>query len=161
MCIRDRVTTGGYFGTGGNSNSNSNLSVNNSNSSGVGFLRNRSNNNNNMENCYLGKVDHFYGLSITAYLTYGGMKFVMIHGTTGDLGGSAGGNISGDDVGGNASKSAVQIDDNALKLFYQEVHELYIKTLMNPFYRLNDPITTPAFDKRVRALARKHIVTSK
>lgn len=99
-----------------------------------GFLRSR--NVANTDNCYLGKVDHFYGLVITAYLTYSGMKLVMVHG-----------NLTGD----------VQIDDNAVKAFYQEVHELYIKTLMNPFYQINDPITSPAFDSRVRALARKYL----
>lgn len=100
-----------------------------------GFLRSR--NVVNTDNCYLGKVDHFYGLAITAYLTYSGMKLVMVH--------------------GNFNTGDVQIDDNAVKAFYQEVHELYIKTLMNPFYQINDPITSPAFDSRVRALARKYL----
>lgn len=102
---------------------------------GGGFLRSR--NVPNVDNCYLGKVDHFYGLAVTAYLTYGEMKFVMIH--------------------GNMNNGDVQIDDNSVKAFYQEVHELYIKTLMNPFYKINDPITSPAFDSRVRAAARKYL----
>lgn len=100
-----------------------------------GFLRSR--NITNTDNCYLGKVDHFYGLAITAYLTYGGMKLVMIH--------------------GNFTNPNAQIDDNMVKAFYQEIHELYVKTLMNPFYKINDPITSPAFDSRVRALARKYL----
>lgn len=105
------------------------------NSSTTGFLRSK--NVSNTDNCYLGKVDHFYGLAITAYLSYANMKFVMIHGS--------------------ASNSSVIIDDNACRSFYQEVHELYIKTLMNPFYKVNDPITSPAFDSRVRALAKKYL----
>ncbi|AQZ13268.1 TRS20 (YBR254C) [Zygosaccharomyces parabailii] len=100
-----------------------------------GFLRTK--NVMNTENCYLGKVDHFYGLAITAYLTYGGMKLVMIH--------------------GNSSSANVQVDDNMVKSFYQGVHELYVKTLMNPFYKVNEPISNPAFDCRVRALARKYL----
>ncbi|GAV54160.1 hypothetical protein ZYGR_0AK06620 [Zygosaccharomyces rouxii] len=100
-----------------------------------GFLRSK--NTANIDNCYLGKVDHFYGLAITAYVTYGGMKLVMIHG------GPPNGNT--------------QIDDNMVKSFYQEVHELYVKTLMNPFYRANEPIPSPAFDSRVRALAKKYL----
>ncbi|CAI4055978.1 hypothetical protein SKDZ_02G3600 [Saccharomyces kudriavzevii ZP591] len=107
----------------------------NGSNSGGGFLRSRT--VNNTDNCYLGKVDHFYGLAITAYISYGGMKFVMIH--------------------GNSANSNVVIDDNNIKSFYQEVHELYLKTLMNPFYKITDPITSPAFDSRVRTLARKHL----
>ncbi|GMM57700.1 TRAPP subunit [Maudiozyma humilis] len=106
-----------------------------------GFLRSK--NVNNTDNCYLGKVDHFYGLAITAYISYGGMKFVMVHG-----------NSNG---GAPSSNSNVIIDDNACRSFYQEVHELYVKTLMNPFYKSGDPITSPVFDSRVRSLARKFL----
>lgn len=101
----------------------------------TGFLRSR--NSSNLSNCFLGKVDHFYGLVITAYITYSGMKFVMLH--------------------GNSTSTNAQVNDNTVKLFYQEVHELYIKTLMNPFYKVNDPIASPAFDSRVRVLARKYL----
>ncbi|CEP60601.1 TRAPP subunit TRS20 LALA0_S01e14708g [Lachancea lanzarotensis] len=100
-----------------------------------GFLRSRHSSSNS--NCYLGKIDHFYGLAITGYLSYGNMKFVMVH-------------------SGNANNgSPVVVDDVSVKSFYQEVHELYVKTLMNPFYTLNEPITSPVFDGRVRALAKK------
>ncbi|CCE62589.1 hypothetical protein TPHA_0C04390 [Tetrapisispora phaffii CBS 4417] len=100
-----------------------------------GFLRSR--NNTNASNCYLGKVDHFYGIIITAYLTYSGMKFVMLH--------------------GNSVSTTVQIDDNNVKSFYQDVHELYTKTILNPFYNVGDPISSASFDSRVRALARKYL----
>ncbi|QLG73795.1 hypothetical protein HG535_0F03060 [Zygotorulaspora mrakii] len=114
---------------------NSNVQHGTNNSGFGSFLRSK--NVNVTDNCYLGKVDHFYGLAITAYLTFSGMKFVMIH--------------------GNLDKNSTQVDDNAVKSFYQEVHELYIKTLMNPFYKINDPITSAAFDTRVRSLARKYL----
>ncbi|SCV01086.1 LANO_0F10066g1_1 [Lachancea nothofagi CBS 11611] len=102
-----------------------------------GFLRSRHSASNS--NCYLGKIDHFYGLAITAYLSYGNMKFVMIHSSNSNNG------------------APVQIEDGPVKSFYQEVHELYVKTLMNPFYKLNDPITSPVFDNRVRALAKRYL----
>lgn len=114
---------------------NPNVQNGNNNGGFGGFLRSKS--TNISDNCYMGKVDHFYGLAITAYLTYSGMKFVMIH--------------------GNLDKGSTQIDDSAVKSFYQEVHELYVKTLLNPFYKINDPITCPAFDSRVRVLARKYL----
>ncbi|SCU97675.1 LADA_0H07602g1_1 [Lachancea dasiensis] len=102
-----------------------------------GFLRSRSSANNS--NCYLGKIDHFYGLAITGYLSYGNMKFVMIH------------------SGNTNSGLPVTIEDGPVKSFYQEVHELYIKTLMNPFYKLNEPITSPVFDSKVRTLAKRYL----
>lgn len=108
-------------------------------SGGGGFLRSRHSSTN--DNCYLGKIDHFYGLAITAYLSYGNMKFLMIHGAS-----------------SSGSNTGTQIDDVTVKSFYQEVHELYIKALMNPFYQLNQPITSPIFDSKVRALAKKYLV---
>ncbi|KAL3235130.1 Trafficking protein particle complex subunit 20 [Nakaseomyces bracarensis] len=105
---------------------------------GNGFLRSRS--NVSTDNCYLGQVDHFYGLAITAYLTYGGKKFVMLHGNNSTRG-----------------KNSHMIDDNMVRSFYQDVHELYIKTLMNPFYTQDSPIESPTFDLRVQTLAKKYL----
>jgi hypothetical protein len=38
-----------------------------------------------------------------------------------------------------------------------EVHEVYIKALMNPFYEVNMRITSIVFDARVRAAAKKYL----
>ncbi|CCD25171.1 TRAPP subunit TRS20 NDAI_0E03540 [Naumovozyma dairenensis CBS 421] len=148
----------GYF----NSNTSSNSSLNS-----TGFLKSRTSlggNNSASDNCYLGKVDHFYGLSITAYLTYNGMKFVMIHGDASksntnekDITFNYNEEINSKTSNGNRNKAMVPLDDNAIRSFYQEVHELYIKALMNPFYNLNDPINDSSFDMRVRRLAKKYI----
>lgn len=108
------------------------------NNVGNGFLRSRT--NVSTDNCYLGQVDHFYGLVITAYLTYGGKKFVMLHGNN-----------------ANQRSKNHTIDDNMVRSFYQEVHELYIKTLMNPFYVRDSPIENPTFDTRVHTLAKKYL----
>ncbi|CAB4254057.1 similar to Saccharomyces cerevisiae YBR254C TRS20 One of 10 subunits of the transport protein particle (TRAPP) complex of the cis-Golgi which mediates vesicle docking and fusion [Maudiozyma barnettii] len=131
------VPSNSQYTNGNNSDNGSNFSI----SSTGGFLRSKT--VNNTDNCYLGKVDHFYGLAITAYISYGGMKFVMIHGTS--------------NSGGSNTSASVVIDDSACRSFYQEIHELYIKTLMNPFYRAGDPISSPVFDSRVRSLARKYL----
>ena len=144
---------------------------------GSGFLRSKS--NANVDNCYLGRVDHFYGLAVTAYITYSGVKFVMVHGNpntmnisvSGMVGGSTGtatgavgssssvSSTAGDSASGHnaVTNVTISVDDSACKTFYQEVHELYIKTIMNPFYSPDDKITSPAFDLKVRALARKYL----
>ncbi|CCK72730.1 TRAPP subunit TRS20 KNAG_0L01090 [Huiozyma naganishii CBS 8797] len=111
---------------------------------GGGFLRSHRAKT-ETDNCYLGRVDHFYGLAVSAYTTYSGLKLLMVHG------------------------SGI-VDDANCRSFYQEVHELYVKTLMNPFYSAGGsangsgsgtigpaPITSRAFDSRVKAIARRHL----
>nr|GMC64651.1 trafficking protein particle complex subunit 2 [Ipomoea batatas]GMC66862.1 trafficking protein particle complex subunit 2 [Ipomoea batatas] len=48
-------------------------------------------------------------------------------------------------------------NDDGIKSFFQEVHELYIKTLLNPLYIPGSRITSSHFDTKVRALARKYL----
>ncbi|CDO93955.1 unnamed protein product [Kluyveromyces dobzhanskii CBS 2104] len=97
------------------------------NANSGGFLRSR---HNSQENSYLGKVDSFYGLAVSGFLTYGNMKFIMVHGNG-------------------------IVDDTITRSFFYEVYELYLKTLMNPFYKVNDPISSPAFDSKVRVLSKR------
>lgn len=47
--------------------------------------------------------------------------------------------------------------DEGLKSFFGELHELYLKTLLNPFYTVDDIITNPIFDTRVKAAAKKYL----
>lgn len=94
------------------------------------------------DNCYLSRVDHFYGHVVTAYITYSGLKLVMVHCQTNEN-----------------SNDQLTIDDGHCKKFYQEVHELYVKTLLNPFYTLGEPIKSVEFGKRVHSIAQKHLKT--
>lgn len=70
---------------------------------------------------------------MSAYVTQGGKTFLLLHN----------------------GKS-----EDAVRAFFTEVHELYVKFLMNPFYNAgnetNDaPIISPYFDSQVRAFAKK------
>ncbi|KAK8972428.1 hypothetical protein V6N11_018616 [Hibiscus sabdariffa] len=47
--------------------------------------------------------------------------------------------------------------EHGIKSFFQEVHELYIKILLNPLYLPGSRITSSHFDTKVRALARKYL----
>ncbi|AMD20676.1 HDL068Wp [Eremothecium sinecaudum] len=109
---------------------------------GTSFLRSRHSHSSEggPGSCYLSKVDHFYGLAITGYITYGNIKFVMVHGNS------------------SSPNTVATVDDGVVKSFYKEVHELYIKTLLNPFYKVDAPITSPVFDSKVRALAKKYLI---
>ncbi|CAI0378609.1 unnamed protein product [Linum tenue] len=48
-------------------------------------------------------------------------------------------------------------NDDGIKSFFQEVHELYIKVLLNPLYLPGARIASSHFDTKVRALARKYL----
>ncbi|KAJ8560043.1 hypothetical protein K7X08_004101 [Anisodus acutangulus] len=48
-------------------------------------------------------------------------------------------------------------NDDGIKSFFQEVHELYIKILLNPLYLPGSRITSSHFDTKVRVLARKYL----
>eukprot|EP00294_Goniomonas_avonlea_P017034 CAMPEP_0114563738 /NCGR_PEP_ID=MMETSP0114-20121206/13292_1 /TAXON_ID=31324 /ORGANISM="Goniomonas sp, Strain m" /LENGTH=139 /DNA_ID=CAMNT_0001749649 /DNA_START=16 /DNA_END=432 /DNA_ORIENTATION=+ len=78
---------------------------------------------------FLKTVDRFNtgsDLHISAYVTAGHVKFMLLH------------------EGKN--------EDN-IKSFFTDVHELYMKILLNPFYEVDTPITSQVFDARVKLLA--------
>ncbi|KAH9077440.1 Sedlin [Lactarius deliciosus] len=79
---------------------------------------------------YLKSVDKFNEWTVSAFVTPGNMKFVLLH------------------EGKN---------DEGIRLFFNEVWELYVKTTLNPFHTAHSGIVSGVFDARVRASARKHL----
>ena len=45
--------------------------------------------------------------------------------------------------------------EDAIRQFFAETHELYVKYLMNPFSQPDAPIISPYFDSQVRLLAKR------
>ncbi|KAK6201349.1 uncharacterized protein RJT21DRAFT_34604 [Scheffersomyces amazonensis] len=88
-------------------------------------------------NFNLGRVDSFYGLVVNAFITQGNVKFVLCY----------------DNVGSGTNS---KYDDNLIRQFFIDVNDLYVKCLLNPFYRVNDAIVSPEFDIKVKLLARKY-----
>ncbi|KAH8926514.1 Sedlin [Atractiella rhizophila] len=79
---------------------------------------------------YLKAVDKFHEWTVSAWLTPGGMKLVLLH----------------------ENKA-----DDAIRLFFQEAWEAYVKCLLNPFHYVNKPITSRTFDARIRGSAKKNL----
>ncbi|KAK9460783.1 Sedlin [Lipomyces oligophaga] len=79
---------------------------------------------------HLKVIDKFYNYLISSYITAGNIKFLLLH------------------------ESRV---DDAIRQFFIDIYDLYVKTLMSPFYSVDQPITSKVFDQRVRMLAKKYL----
>ncbi|KAH8738577.1 hypothetical protein FG386_001992 [Cryptosporidium ryanae] len=80
---------------------------------------------------YLRTIYKIGDTQITAYVTPGHAKFLLLH------------------HGKNSEN---------IRQFFSEVRNLYVKVLMNPFHDANQPILTPSFDIRVRQAARRLLI---
>jgi hypothetical protein len=69
-------------------------------------------------------------LYISAYVTPGGVRLLLLHEAK---------------------------NEDAVKSFFVEVHELYIRVLLNPFYSVNSRIKSSAFDAKVKQSAASHL----
>ena len=48
-------------------------------------------------------------------------------------------------------------NEESIRSFFADVHELLLKVLLNPFYVQHSRIEAREFDARVKAVARRHI----
>lgn len=91
---------------------------------------------------YLKTIDKFGTSNISSFVTAGNIRFMLLH---------------------------EKKDEDGVKNFFNEVYELYLKVkllqyvfanlqiLLNPFYTFNTPITSSAFDEKVKAIAKKKL----
>ena len=79
-------------------------------------------------NRFLRVVDKFNNLLVSAYVTQGGKQFILLHN----------------------GKS-----EDSVRAFFTEVHELYVKYLMNPFAVVDGPIVSPLFNAHIKHLAKR------
>ena len=79
---------------------------------------------------YLKVVDKFNDQYISAFVSPGNVRMLLLHDSR---------------------------NEDGIKAFFNDVHELYIKVLLNPFYAPHTRIEMPAFEHRVRVLGKKHL----
>lgn len=79
---------------------------------------------------YLKTIDKFNEISVSCLLTPSNARFLLLHEGKGE---------------------------DAIKNFFNEVYELFVKVVMNPFYESNQKITLQGFEERVKIAARRYL----
>jgi hypothetical protein len=81
---------------------------------------------------YLKTIDKFHDNFVSAFVSLGLTRFLLVHES--------------------------RVEENNIKLFFQEVHENYVKIIMNPFYEKNSPIKDTAFEEKVKSIGEKYLI---
>jgi hypothetical protein len=118
-------------------------------------------------NRYLRTIDRFQTSHVSAFLTGGNVKFMLLSSPDVPASGSTAASLS---TGQSASASSNRLNrafqsfnptspdtEEAIKKFFLDVYDVWVKALMNPFYQANAPVTSPVFRQRVQQAARKHL----
>jgi len=115
---------------------------------------------------YLKVVDKFFNNYISCFATAGNVKFLLLHQPPASSPSSAAAGSSGGGSGPVASRSSsTSIGANptspqteeAVRSFFAEVYDNYLKAVMSPFYAANMEIRSPVFRSRVVAAGRKYL----
>ncbi|PKS09996.1 hypothetical protein jhhlp_004620 [Lomentospora prolificans] len=126
-----------------------------------------------MTNRYLKCIDKFFNNYISCFITPSNAKFLLLHQPTSPTSSLPAGSTatslaasstlspppssssrSSTAVGANPTSAATE---EAIKNFFTEVYENWVKAVMNPFYRADMEVTSPIFRQRVAAAGRKYL----
>jgi hypothetical protein len=103
---------------------------------------------------YMKVIDKFFTNYISCFMTGGNAKFLLLHQPSATASGTAGTTRNSTSVGANPTSPQTE---EAIKNFFSEVYENYVKAIMSPFYKVNMEIRSPVFRQRVAAAGRKYL----
>ncbi|ATY67399.1 trafficking protein particle complex subunit 2, putative [Cordyceps militaris CM01] len=101
---------------------------------------------------YLKCIDKFFNNYISCFVTGAGAKFLLLHQPPPPN--PAGSSRSSTAIGANPTSPATE---EAIKMFFTEVYDNWVKAIMNPFYKQNMEVRSPVFRARVAAAGRKYL----
>ena len=76
-------------------------------------------------------IDRFEDKLVSAFVTPSGQYFLLLH---------------------HSNRS-----EESIRNFFVEIHEIYVKHLLNPFYVPDSPVLSMHFDLHVRALSKRYL----
>lgn len=103
---------------------------------------------------YLKHVDKFFNNYVSCYITAGNIKFLLLHQPTTPNMAAATSSRSSTSIAANPTSPQTE---EAVRNFFVEVYENWVKAIMNPFYRANMEVRSPVFRQRVAAAGRKYL----
>ncbi|KAF5974060.1 sedlin [Fusarium coicis] len=89
---------------------------------------------------YLKCIDKFFNNYISCFVTAGNVKFLLLHQPIIPTGTSS---RSSTAIGANPTSPATE---EAIKMFFTEVYENWVKAIMSPFYCANMEISSRSYD---------------
>lgn len=119
---------------------------------------------------YLKHIDKYANNYVSCWITGANVRFLLLTrprdevlGGTGGLGGQRGSLAGGRGVLGGGGSGVYRPDapatEEAVKNFFVDVYESWVKTVMNPFFHAGngDVVKSPVFRARVAAAAKKYL----
>lgn len=98
-------------------------------------------------------IDKFFNNYISCFVTGANVKFLLLHQPSGTGTGSAT-SRSSTSIAANPTSAATE---EAIKNFFLEVYENWVKAVMSPFYKVNMEVKSPIFKQRVVAAGKKYL----
>jgi hypothetical protein len=101
---------------------------------------------------YFKCIDRFYNNYVSCFMTGGNVKFLLLHAPSQPAASTttrASTSIAANPISPQA--------EEAIKAFFTEVYENWVKTIMSPFYQANMEVKSPVFRARVAAAGKKYL----
>ena len=97
-------------------------------------------------------IDKFFNNYISCFVTGANVKFLLLHQPT--TAASTASSRSSTSIAANPTSPATE---EAIKNFFLEVYDSWVKAVMSPFYKVNMEVRSPVFRARVAAAGRKYL----
>ena len=101
---------------------------------------------------YLKCIDKFFNNYVSCFVTGANVKFLLLHQPNVPTSSSA--SRASTAIGANPTSPATE---EAVKMFFTEVYDNWVKAIMSPFYKANMEVRSAVFRSRVAAAGRKYL----